>query len=172
MSEAQHKQQSRFFSGVANYSQVIGLFDHLPAVYFFVKDRRGRFMRMNRTLCEVLGVADEHEVIGKTDYDLFSQDLADRYREEDELVMSTGQTIPQRVWLVPDLAGVLHWYVSTKTPLFNRKGATIGIAGAMQDIEQSGAVLAPYQRMQQVIEYVTAHYSQKITIDGPEQPAH
>ena len=164
--------QARFLSRVSNYDQIVSLFDHLPAVYFFVKDDHGRFIRMNQALLDVLGIANEAEIVEKTDYDFFSPELADRYVAEDREVMSVGKTISQRVWLVPDRTGVLRWYVSTKTPLFSSAGKAVGIAGAMQDIEKSGAVLAPYQRMQKVIEYVTENYAKKIAVEKLARLAH
>lgn len=147
------------------------LFDHLPAVYFFIKDADGRFIYVNEALKKVLGRSDE-QIIGCTDDDFFSSELADAYRAEDREVMSHGRTISDRVWLVPDRGGALNWYVSTKTPLKNRKGEPIGIAGAMQDIQKTGSVLGPYEEMSDVVRYVAEHYAEKITVDELAGLAH
>lgn len=147
------------------------LFDHLPAVYFFIKDADGRFIYVNEALKKVLGRSDE-QIIGCTDDDFFSSELADAYRAEDREVMSHGRTISDRVWLVPDRGGALNWYVSTKTPLKNRKGEPIGIAGAMQDIQKTGSVLGPYEEMSDVVRYVAEHYAEKITVDELASLAH
>ena len=147
------------------------LFDHLPAVYFFIKDADGRFIYVNEALKKVLGRSDE-QIIGCTDDAFFSSELADAYRAEDREVMSHGRTISDRVWLVPDRGGALNWYVSTKTPLKNRKGEPIGIAGAMQDIQKTGSVLGPYEEMSDVVRYVAEHYAEKITVDELAGLAH
>lgn len=147
------------------------MFDHLPAVYFFIKDADGRFIYVNEALKRVLGRSDE-QIIGRTDDDFFSSELADAYRAEDREVMSHGRTISDRVWLVPDRGGALNWYVSTKTPLKNRKGEPIGIAGAMQDIQKTGSVLGPYEEMSDVVRYVAEHYAEKITVDELAGLAH
>jgi PAS domain S-box-containing protein len=149
----------------------VQLFDHLPAVYFFIKDADGRFIYVNEALKRVLGRSDE-QIIGCTDDDFFSSELADAYRAEDREVMSHGRTISDRVWLVPDRGGALNWYVSTKTPLKNRKGEPIGIAGAMQDIQKTGSVLGPYEEMSDVVRYVAEHYAEKITVDELAGLAH
>lgn len=160
-----------FFKRLGDEQDFVQLFDHLPAVYFFIKDADGRFIYVNESLKKVLGRSDE-QIIGCTDDDFFSSELADAYRAEDREVMSHGRTISDRVWLVPDRGGALNWYVSTKTPLKNRKGEPIGIAGAMQDIQKTGSVLGPYEEMSDVVRYVAEHYAEKITVDELAGLAH
>lgn len=140
-------------------------------MYFFIKDTDGRFVVVNDALKKVLGTCDA-DIIGKTDDDFFSPELADAYRAEDREVISAGKAISDRVWLVPDANGALNWYVSTKTPLFDRTGKAIGIAGAMQDVQKTGAVLGPYEQMSEVVRYVAEHYVEKITVDELAELAH
>ena len=45
-----------------------------------------------------------------------------------------------------------------------RGAPAIGIAGAMRDVEEAGAVLGPYQDMATVITHVTDHYSERMNI--------
>lgn len=170
--DRQHEKiRQDFFKRLGDEQDFVQLFDHLPAVYFFIKDADGRFIYVNEALKKVLGRSDE-QIIGCTDDDFFSSELADAYRAEDREVMSHGRTISDRVWLVPDRGGALNWYVSTKTPLKNRKGEPIGIAGAMQDIQKTGSVLGPYEEMSDVVRYVAEHYAEKITVDELAGLAH
>ena len=164
--------QKHFFSRIADPMAISVLFDHLPAVYLFMKDRNGRFTRMNKALYALLGVANEAEVIGKTDYDFFASELADSYLAEDSHVMRTGRPLADRVWHVPDASGVLRWYISTKIPLFDEEGEVIGIAGAMQDFEKAGAVLAPYRQMSDVVKHVSDHYAEKLSSQSLAAMAH
>jgi len=128
-------------------------------------------MYVNAALKKVLGKTDS-QIIGRTDDDFFSPELADSYRAEDQEVMAGGKTIADRVWLVPDASGALNWFVSTKTPLKDRKGKAIGIAGAMQDVQKTGAVLGPYEQMSEVVQYVAEHYAEKVTVDQLAELAH
>lgn len=171
-SQAKARQiKDAFFRRLGDEQVFVRLYDHLPAVYFFIKDAQGRFIYVNRTLLGVLGV-DERGIIGKTDDDFFSPELADAYRAEDREVMNAGRTIADRVWLLPDRDGALRWFVSTKTPLKDKAGEPIGIAGAMQDVESTGAVLGPYQQMSEVVRFIGEHYAQKITMDQLAGLAH
>lgn len=77
--------RDQFFSQVQTPLPLLALIDHLPATYFFTKDREGRFVHVNRALLKVLGFTDASEVLGKTDHDFFSPDVATRYRDQSKI---------------------------------------------------------------------------------------
>ena len=159
------QQQDQFFSAVESPLPLLALIDHMPATYFFAKNRQGQFVHVNRELLGILGLSSEIEVWGKTDADFFMPEVADRYRDQDQQVMSSGIPVVDHVCSVPDAVGVLRWYVETKIPLFNAQNRAIGVAGIMYDLEKAGATLAPYQRMSQAVSHVSDHYAEKITME-------
>ena len=59
------RKQQAFVRRVAG-TQLLRLFDLLPDVSFFLKDREGRFVALNRRGCEYCGVNSEREAWGKT----------------------------------------------------------------------------------------------------------
>lgn len=155
--------QQAFFARLDQRFQLDVLFDYLPEIYFYAKDEHSRFVRVNTTLLRLYGLKSEADVIGKTDYDFHPHDLAERYIDEDRRVREGMRPIPNQVWLVPH-AGVLKWYISSKTPLFGDGGKVIGIAGAMRDVEKAGSVLGPYHEMAAVVAHVTEHYHQRLDV--------
>jgi AraC-like DNA-binding protein len=118
-----------FFSRITNSASLLNLFDYLPDVFLYVKDAQGRFMKMNRTFLLARGVANEEEILGKTDLDIHPRYWGQRYRDEDQKVMRSKTPLVDQVWLIPDVNGVLEPFVSTKIPLFDQAGTCIGIAG-------------------------------------------
>ena len=60
----------------------------------FLKDTDFRYRAVNPVLSRDMGRA-EAEIIGRTDYDLYPEDLADVYREGDKAVIETRQPV---VW--------------------------------------------------------------------------
>lgn len=159
------QRQNQFFSAVESPLPLLALIDHMPATYFFAKDRQGRFVHMSRALLDVLGLSNEVEVWGKTDADFFMPEVADRYQEQDRQVMSSGEPVIDHVCGVPDALGVLRWYIETKIPLYDAENRALGVAGIMHDLEKAGASLAPYQRLSQAISHVSDHYAEKITVE-------
>lgn len=92
-------------------AQLEALFDYLPMVVFYSKDRDGVFTGCNRHFEELHGLSPGG-AIGLTNYDLHSPEIASRYRAEDCRVMESGAPVPNQVWMVPDANGVLRWWRS------------------------------------------------------------
>jgi PAS domain S-box-containing protein len=154
-----------FLDQMGNGAQIAHLFDHLPETYFFGKNRDGEFVFANQAIIAALGIEKETEILGKTDFDLFDGDLARKYRDEDRLVMQSGEPLVNQVWLVPHQDGTLHWYLSSKRPLFSESGKVIGIAGVMRDFEKAGSAVGPYRKLSPVLERVQSGYSERLTVD-------
>lgn len=156
--------QSSFLGALDSGRCLADLFRDAPDLYFYVKDRRFRFMMCNRPLLDRLGVSDESEIIGTDDYAYFDRSVADHYREEDEEVFGNQEAVTNRVWLVPNVKGTVTWYLSSKYPLFDRKGAVTGLAGLMRDCSQAGSLLGPYRNLSTAIEFIGRQFDQPITV--------
>jgi len=145
-------------------SSVLALFSALGDVYFFMKDREGRFIGGNELQLEKLGLASEQALIGKTDSDFFPSYMSAHYAEDDAKVMETGEPILRRVELVANPDGSVSWHVTSKFPLYDRDGACIGIIGCMRDFDRSDNAWQPYRRMNATVDYISQHYAEPIEI--------
>jgi PAS domain S-box-containing protein len=65
------------------------LVESLPCIVIR-KDLEGRFTFANHRFCEFVG-RPLHQLLGKTDSDIFPPDLVDKYRRDDRHVMETGE---------------------------------------------------------------------------------
>jgi PAS domain S-box-containing protein len=156
--------KSEFMERMHSPQQMQLLFNHLPDVYYFVKDREGRFVLANDTFVKQCGVETEAEIIGKTDFDFFPMGRAESYVNDDRYVMETGESIIDRVELAPDPGNSINWFVTCKVPVYSNDGEIIGLAGTARDITRAGLALQPYTEMRAVLEYVRDNYSQPIEI--------
>lgn len=164
--------QDQFCERLQDEGQFAAMFDFLPEAYFFSKDEQGCFVFANRAMAEALGLKGPEEMLGRTDYDFFQRDLAEKYREEDRAVMKSGRALPDQVWLVPNREGELRWYLSSKRPLFSKAGEVIGIAGVMRDFTKAGSVLEPYEELSAVIQHVQSSYAERIEVLDLAKLAH
>jgi len=139
------------------------LFNALPGVHFFVKDLAGRYMRVNQALLAAYGFTKPEEVLGRRDHDFVPHHLADNYVKDDHLVLA-GQTIRNRVELVLRHRGCPDWFITTKIPLYDRKGNIIGLAGVARHLREAAAALAPYSRLINALEHIRQHYAQRISV--------
>lgn len=135
-------------------SELLRLFDLLPDVNFFIKDRQGRFVVLNRRGCDYCGVKREKDALGKTDADFFPRNRAREYQEDDETVMRSGRAIVNRVESAPEAEGSPRLVVTSKLPLRNAQGEIIGIAGVSRQLEQLRSRSSDEARFAQVIEHM------------------
>ncbi len=156
--------QDQFFRQNPLAESVIGLFDALPHTYFYAKDTKSRFVRVNQQFLENHGLTDQYEAIGRTDHDFHPPVMAEAYIEEDRRVMASRQPLPGQTWLVMHRRRAPRWYVSTKTPMFNRNAEVIGIAGAMYRIEHREELKKFLQEIMPAARYIERHYAKPVSM--------
>ncbi len=108
------------------------IMDHVPAA-LFLKDTEARYLLINRQFQEWFGV-DPATVIGKTGYDLFPKERADRYALGDRKILDNWQVTSDEV-VIPGPTGGDRNYELTKFPIFNA-GEPTGFGGVMIDITE------------------------------------
>jgi AraC-like DNA-binding protein len=121
--------QKAFFSRVGELQAFREVFEHLPDLYFFVKDRQGRMVSASSTILARLGLASEDDFIGTTDHDVYPQHLADAYVADDAQVFRTGAPLINRLEAWFDESRRLNWCVTTKIPVRDSRGVIIGLLG-------------------------------------------
>jgi PAS domain S-box-containing protein len=108
------------------------LIDNLP-LYLYVKNASGRFVISNLPHAQLLGADSGLAVVGRSDFDLYPEEFAQRYREDDQRVLKSG--VPLILHEEPShVRGQPGWFATTKVPLRNRHGQIVGLIGVSQDI--------------------------------------
>ena len=108
------------------------LIENIPQK-IFTKDRGSVFMSCNERLARDLEIRPD-QIVGKTDYDFFPSELADKYCADDKRVMQTGQTEELEEKYLQD--GQEVWVNTIKTPIRQKNGTIIGILGVFYDITE------------------------------------
>jgi len=109
--------------------------DSLPDVIFY-KDLDGFYRAGNKAWGELVG-RPVGELLGKSDYDLFPNDVAAAFREQDLEMLRSGQRRRNEEWLdYPD--GRRVKVDTLKAPVFDSDGAVIGLVGSCRDITGKG----------------------------------
>ncbi|MGE0791155.1 MAG: nitrogen regulation protein NR(II) [Sandaracinaceae bacterium] len=99
----------------------------------FVKDRAFRFVLVNDAMCESLG-HPRASFLGRTDYDLFAKAEADFFRQKDEEMFASGETVVIDEEPITDAHGGVHVLATTKVPLRNAQGEMTHLVGIIHDI--------------------------------------
>lgn len=156
--------QASFFELMGGRQQFQQLFEHLPGVYFFVKDRLSRMVCASPSFCEHLGASSETEIIGRTDHEFFPQHAADHFRRDDEWVLKTGKPIIGRVELWYNEQRVLDWFVTNKLPVRDAHGAILGVMGIVRSYEGQRKSMQPMSLIHSTIEYIRVHHDERLTV--------
>jgi len=98
------------------------------------KDLDGRFTFANQKFCAELGTTIE-SIKGKTDFDFFPKQLAEKYRRDDKEVIESGQVLDVVEEHVTPQGDKLYVQVM-KTPLYGPDGKAIGIQGIFWNVTE------------------------------------
>jgi len=108
------------------------LLENLPQK-IFSKDIHSVFVSCNQSLARDLGITPE-ELTGKTDYDFFPKELADKYRADDQRILKSGRAEAIEEQYIRE--GQVYIIYTVKTPLKDEQGNTTGILGIFWDITE------------------------------------
>ena len=111
------------------------LIDHLPD-FIYVKDTRRRFLMANKSLAEFLGVPCPEDLLGKTVYDFFPEEVARACDESDQAVLSSNHALVNVEEPVYDPTGRTEWVLTTLVPLQDSQGTTVAFVGIDRNITQ------------------------------------
>ena len=96
------------------------------------KDTEGRFTFANEHFCRRVGKPME-AIIGKTVFDVFPRDQAEKYRRDDAGVMAGGKALEEIEENV-NAAGEMISVQVIKTPLFDEKNCLVGLQVIVWDV--------------------------------------
>ncbi len=102
-------------------------------VVAFMKDEEGRFVYINQSFERQLNLS-QTDVIGKTDFDLWSEDVALQLRENDAKVLATNQT-SELLETIPTPDGTVQYWLSYKFTVAAESGQKF-VGGAAIDITE------------------------------------
>lgn len=164
--------RDRFLRAMGPESQFYRLMDHLPGLSFFAKDEHFRFMCANRQFIERFGFKSESELVGKDDFDLFPQRLAEHFRLDDDEIMESGRAKLNIVELFFNRQGIPDWFITNKLPVLDRKGRVIGVMGTTQSYAGKRQVIQPYMQIGRAIEWIREHFREKFSVETLAEMVH
>ena len=98
----------------------------------FHKDRDSVYLSCNQNLASDFGITPE-QMVGKTDYDLYPQEMADKYRADDRRIMTSGEMeeIEERYSTPTKKDSIVR---TLKAAVKDEHGNVTGVLGIFSDI--------------------------------------
>ncbi len=132
-----------------NEKQLRAILDNTASV-IFVKDIEGRYLLVNQQYLNLTQLS-ESQILGKTDYELFPQEVANNIRANDKQVIASktplefDETLP--------FQENLFTYLSIKAPLLDSGGEAYGVCGISSDITNLLQANTKLERQSQELTY-------------------
>jgi len=108
-------------------------FENSPTA-IYLKDKKQRFVLVNNQFATLLGVYSK-DVIGKTSFDLFPKDIAEKFFSQDEKVLASGTALQEEMETAYK-DGNSATILTTKFPIIGPDGKVEGLGGINLDITE------------------------------------
>ncbi len=105
--------------------------DNLPFL-FWLKDQQSRFLAVNKVFSDACGLAAPEDAVGKTDFDVWPENLAEQYRADDFEVIASMKE--KQVEEPMDGSYGATWIETYKKPVMTADGKVMGTVGFARDI--------------------------------------
>ena len=138
------------------------MFDALNDIAFFVKDREGRYLSINRTMVRRCGMRHKKEVLGKTALELFPRALAETYLAQDRKVIDSGTPIDKHLELHIYPGRSRGWCITKKMPLY-RNGEVIGLIGTSRDLGLPDELHPAYRQIADIAQTIRDNYQHNLS---------
>jgi len=109
------------------------MIDLIPA-FIYAKDAHSRFTACNKLVANRMGVAPG-ELIGKTDFDFFPREMAEKFFSDEQALLKSGKPLIDHEEIAFDKTrGMNRVILTSKIPLHDADGNLTGVVGTGFDI--------------------------------------
>jgi AraC-like DNA-binding protein len=158
------RQRQEWLAAIDPADHIHRLFDHIPGVYFFAKNKEGRLMFASEGLRNHYAMTHETEILGMTDFDLNPDMMAKAYVDDDKLLLAGKTRLVERIELWWDQQQMPDWYLVTKLPIHDQKGRVTGIIGVLRRPQEAELHLPVFQTVARAVDLIRRHYAEPLNL--------
>jgi PAS domain S-box-containing protein len=148
-------------------SYIDALMNNLPDHIYF-KDTESRFVRNSRSHVRSFGLNDPGQVVGKSDFDFFTEQAATEAYEDEQRIMKTGEPMIKEEKLTRKDGSVV-WFSAMKLPQYDKRGNILGTFGISRDITEKKIAEEAVKQSEERYRSVTMSANDAIiTVDSKE----
>jgi len=128
-------EQSRQSEREKSLNMLMDILDFIPH-QIFLKDRKHRLVLVNKRVADIYNLKRE-EILGRTDFDLFEKDIAQKYFDEEEEMLAKGAPKIDPEFMHYNKDGTILIFDSLKQPFFISDKNEHGLLGIEIEITEA-----------------------------------
>lgn len=115
--------------------------------FMFVKDADLTYVDASQPFAELAGLSSPRELVGLTDFDIFTdRELAERYTEDDRKLLESGTALLDYIEPIPPKNGLPRYSSTSKYVIRNKAGEPVGIYAIGRDVTREYEARLGYER--------------------------
>jgi len=162
MSKTKHNEYNPIETALEESRKMLKMVINNVPQYVFWKDENCMFLGCNQNFADAIQIQSPNDIIGKTDFDIVSEDKAKRFIEIDKQIMKTNKPIYNMVESHKNKNDDIIWVNINKIPLHDIDGNIIGILGTVDDITQrvkmNNKIKLSEEKYRNLIEFTNTAY--------------
>lgn len=116
-------------------NRLLTIIDQIPDS-IHAKDADGFYALSNVAHTRLLGVESPDEIIGKRSSDFFPPHLAEQYEDDDEHILTTGETVIHTEMEGQDSTGQTRWFFTSKVAMRDMDDRITGVIAIARDVTE------------------------------------
>ena len=102
--------------------------------YIFIKGADLKYRAVSQAAAMAAGLASPEDMVGRDDFSIFPQAVAQRYYEADMQILHTGESLARESEFMQGIQGTRRWTQIWKYPIRDAEGKICGIYGIGRDV--------------------------------------
>lgn len=149
---------NKFDKGLSWKDRYKILLNNIPHRIFF-KDNNSVYVLCNKAYANDLKINPDN-IVNHTDFDFFPKELAEKYRDEDKLLIESGKS--EEIDEEYEKDGEIYKIHTYKAPVRDRNGNIVGIFGIFWDISKQKKIESELMEAHQVMETIIKQLERKV----------
>ncbi len=120
----------------------------------YIKDKESKFLRINKTQIDTLGVSGEYEALGKSDKDFFTESHSEEALADEKDLINSVVPFINKEELIKHSNGSYRWVSTIKAPLLDEDKNIIGTLGITRDITDKKEIEAALRKSEMLFKSI------------------